>query len=610
MRTAHRLAFASLALVLGAATLAPLPGCGDSNRGNNVAMCPANCKKCNVDSTCGDCDPNVRGMCNGDTVIVCNSDGTFGEPKFCDVANNERCTNGACLSPCDVAASTHSYIGCDYWPTPLLNAQLDDMFDFAVVIANPETIGEGMTTGMSASVKVVAGNMPCKPDGNPDDAVQVTTVRSGETKVLILPWIYEVAQVAKDGVNQAGGSAQVEAGAYHLCSSLPVSVYQFNPLQFEKTIQKGTCPTPNDFFPTCHSYTNDASTLLPTATLGKEYMAISRGGNALQITPFGQPARAPTVTPGFFTIVATEDGTKVNITYSAYSESYNKGDMEEIFLNKGEVYEVTSARPKWDPKNPSKAPCVRGDMDFSGVYCDLGPDYDLTGTHIVADKPVALYGGHSCSFVPYNRWACDHLEDQIFPLATWGQHYLGAQTPPGTNGEPNLFRVISGANDNMITFGGLALPPITLQAGEWKEFVVNGAFEANSTGRMMVAQFMVGQNYNQLAARDGDPALGLVVPTEQYRKSYDFLTPDTYTHSYVTVIAKQGTSYTLDNMMMMMGFDTEVGSSGYGWVTTEVKPGPHRIYSDEPFGISVSGRSSFTSYLFPGGLNLNELDPG
>ena len=61
-------------------------------------------------------------------------------------------------------------------------------------------------------------------------------------------------------------------------------------------------------------------------------------------------------------------------------------------------------------------------------------------------KPVALYGGHSCSFVPYNKWACDHLEDQIFPLGTWGQHYLAAQTPAQVMGEPNLFRVISGSN--------------------------------------------------------------------------------------------------------------------------------------------------------------------
>lgn len=209
MRNAHRLALSFLALALGVSSVLPIAGCDGGTRGNNVAMCPANCKKCKPDLTCGDCDPAARGTCNGDTVIVCNADGTYGDPKFCDTANNEHCMNGGCLSPCDVAASTHSYIGCDYWPTPLLNAQLDSMFDFAVVIANPETIGEGMTTGRSASVKVVAGNMPCVPDGNPDDAVQVTTVKSGDTKVLVLPWIFEIAQVAQNGMSSSGGSVQM-----------------------------------------------------------------------------------------------------------------------------------------------------------------------------------------------------------------------------------------------------------------------------------------------------------------------------------------------------------------------------------------------------------------
>ena len=573
-----------------------------------TASCPAKCKDCRPDKTCGDCQPAIKGTCNGDTVVTCNADGTFGDPKFCDTANDQHCMNGACLSPCEVAASTRSYIGCDYWPTPLLNTNLDSMFDFAVVIANPVGSAEGMV-GPSAKVKVVAGDMPCVADGNPDGAIQITTVKSGEMKVVTLPWT-DVSQVANGNMTQSEFTQQVIAGAYHLCSSMPVTVYQFNPLQFEKQPTNGKCPNSADFNPPCHSYTNDASTLLPTSTLGKEYIVASRGGSALQVTPFGQAPRPATVTPGFFTVVGTENDTKVTITFAGNSDQHAIGDTDTVVLGKGEVLQVVSARPKWDPKKPKQAPCVRGDMDSSGVYCDLGPKYDLTGSRVVADKPVAVFGGHSCSFVPYNKWACDHLEDQIFPLGTWGQHYLAAQTPPGRQGEPNFFRVISGANDNMIMFSGVNEMPVTLQAGEWTEFMVEGAFEATSSGRMLVVQYMVGENYFGFGLQDGDPSMGLVVPTEQYRKSYDFLTPPTYTHSFVTIIARQGTSYTLDNMMMMVTLKNTVGSSDYGYETLEVKPGPHHITSDEPFGISVSGRASFTSYLFPGGLNLNELNPG
>ena len=609
-------------LLLALISMVPVAGCGDSNRGNNTATCPKGCMNCRADKSCGDCDPARKSTCMSDTVITCNEDGTLGEHKFCDSANGEHCMNGTCLTPCDVAAATHSYIGCDYWPVPLLNAQLDEMFDFAVVVANPVSGVEGVP-GPSANVKVVradpnGGPFPvCVPDGNPDNpspetVVQITTVESGKMKVLKLPWIYEVAGIQSNGMGGGEGTIQQPGGAYHLCSSMPVTVYQFNPLQFEKAPQNGRCPNNADFNPPCHSYTNDASTLLPTSTLGKEYIVASRGGSALQVTPFGMPPRAPTVTPGFFTIVGTEDDTTVTINYTGASDQQPAGGSDTVVIGRGEVYQAVSARPRWDPKFPNKAPCIRGDMDSSGVYCDLGPLYDLTGTHIVASKPVALYGGHSCSFVPYNRWACDHLEDQIFPLTTWGKHYLAAQTPPGRMGEPNFFRVISGAKDNLITFGGLTMMPVTLNSGEWVEFMVNGAFEANSTDRMLVVQYMVGENYFGVfnGVQDGDPSLGLVVPKEQYRTSYDFLTPETYTSSYVTVIAELGTSFTLDATVEMMGFDNEVGASGFGHKTIKVDPGPHHITSDKPFGISVSGRASFTSYLFPGGLNLNELDPG
>ena len=55
--------------------------------------------------------------------------------KTCDVAMKQRCVMGQCLSPCEVAASSHSYIGCEYWPTTTVTAQLNPYFDFAVVVA-------------------------------------------------------------------------------------------------------------------------------------------------------------------------------------------------------------------------------------------------------------------------------------------------------------------------------------------------------------------------------------------------------------------------------------------------------------------------------------------
>jgi hypothetical protein len=201
----------------------------------------------------------------------------------------------------------------------------------------------------------------------------------------------------------------------------------------------------------------------------------------------------------------------------------------------------------------------------------------------------------------------------MFPLNTWGQHYLAAQTFPSQMDEPNIFRVISGANNNTITFdSAMPMQQVTLNAGEWTEFVATGALDVRGSDRLLVVQYMVGENYFDRFVLDavGDPAMGLVVPLEQYRKSYDFLTPQTYTNQFVTVIALSGTTFTLDNQVMRMPFDNEVGGSGYSYKNDlRLDPGVHHISSDQPFGIAVSGTAAFTSYLFPGGLNLNELTP-
>jgi hypothetical protein len=103
--------------------------------------------------------------------------------------------------------------------------------------------------------------------------------------------------------------------------------------------------------------------------------------------------------------------------------------------------------------------------------------------------------------------------------------------------------------------------------------------------------------------------MGMVPPVAQFRTSYDFLTPDTYTSSHVTVVGRMGESFTLDGIVQSIGFNQSVGSSDYGYEVLQLEPGAHHIESTEPFGITVSGVAAFTSYLFAGGLNLLELAP-
>src|SRR5579871_1161756 len=197
------IAFLALALLA-------LASCKPGNRGHTdggAGMCPSACTMgCDSQGICHDCVP-LQNVCAGDIVVICNPDGTYGATqKMCDVANNEHCMGGICSTPCDVAAASHNYIGCDYWPVTTVNAQLNPYFDFAVAVANPLMVGDVVTSG-PATVTITIGNM----------MVAQKDVAPGDVQTIILPWVSEVSQNM-----QPETSALVPDGAYHLVSTLPV----------------------------------------------------------------------------------------------------------------------------------------------------------------------------------------------------------------------------------------------------------------------------------------------------------------------------------------------------------------------------------------------------
>ena len=55
-----------------------------------------------------------------------------------------------------------------------------------------------------------------------------------------------------------------------------------------------------------------------------------------------------------------------------------------------------------------------------------------------------------------------------------------------------------------------------------------------------------------------------------------------------------------------------VGTSGFGIARVTLSPttgGVHLLQASAPVGIQVSGYGSYTSYYYPGGLNLKTIAP-
>lgn len=534
---------------------------------------------------CAVCIPDSV-TCDSAGARVCLPDGSaWATTAGCDEELGLKCDvkSGKCVGPCAETGGGRSYIGCEYWPTITSNSGLDSHFSFAVAIAN--------TTTETASVTVRRQNK----------VVKKIAILPGVTATVQLPWIDELRHNVASTANfdTALPSELVVGGAYQVKSTRPISVYQFNPLQFE--LPDGTC---KQSLPGCHSYTNDASMLLPTTSLGTHYYAASMPVWAVA------SAVLPVSVPGFVAITATVDSTLVHVSSRSVIRpgpmvmAQKACEGQDFVLNRGDVLQLMAGVPKNALSAEAHAP-----------YRHFGPDFDLTGAEITASAPVSVISGHDCANVPYDQQACDHLEESMFPVPTWGNSAIAAppQSVPGAakadgKGDWQLVVILSGSANNELTFDppSIAAPLTLAKAGDHVVLpLTNQNFAVKGTGPIQVAQYLAGATVvDPTSTGIGDPAMTLAVPPSQFRKNYVFLTPDTYTFNFVNVIAPADTQVSLDKKPVTTAF-TPIGDSGFGVARLALTAGSHTIVADEPFGILVYGYAAYTSYIFPGGLNLN-----
>ena len=423
------------------------------------AVCEDPTPICVPEVGCRACRPGESECTDDMHARFCDADGMAWVTDDCDAALGESCVAGGCtdLSPaCQEARLANSYEGCDYWATQTINSGLRtdflESFHYAFVIGNRQDA--------AAHVEVQG----------PTGMLTELTVAPDSTQVITLDWNEELRRPATGTLPPlAFHSSLVHGGAFRVKSDVPVTVYQFNPLEYWP-------------IPMIGSFSNDASLLLPKHVLTGNYMVASRPTFMWRQT---QTAPDPDVytysgTPGFFSVVGVENDTDLTVTFKARTTAgttgsgiaaYSPGATATFHLDKYDVLQILSevpaectvVREELDPASPPPP------NELLAGYCDLGRDYDLTGTLIESTRPIAVFSGHDCSFVPYDRWACDHLEEQMFPLEAWSTNYL-ATRPHAIADEPSVWRVISREDGNHVTFMPDAWAPRDLDRGEFVEF--------------------------------------------------------------------------------------------------------------------------------------------
>jgi hypothetical protein len=578
--------------------------CGPDNKLVQLTNCRAHGQVCAMHDCqsakdcqgCQACRPSSVLCGEAGERMICRDDGSgYDQEESCDESTGQRCsvTSGLCEDLCAAAELEQSYIGCDYWAVATSNSQLafegqdaDGLcqpFSFAVVVANAE--------GVPASVTVQS----------PDQTPQTVTIAPGEAKAIQLPCSPEL----KGDTMSPDVSVRTSKAAHHITSDVPVTVYQFNPLEFQSTTAEGD---------KVYSYTSDSSLLLPTSSLSGNYVVISQPTLLQKLIRLEQ-----TVTrsgPGFVTIIGVDQApTDVEIVSSAHTQpsadgtipALAPGDHFSTTLAQGEVLQLLSAVPD---------DCVGNAGDNYGggtiTYCKVPKEYDLTGTQIQSAGKVSVISGHDCVFLPYNRWACDHIEESMFPVESWGKDIIVSisETVACQPTVPNMVRVLSSADRNNINFEPAVHEPVLLDKGDFVEFEVSKDFRITAASAILVAQFLLGQDYNGIhtsgSFAKGDPSMSLAIPVEQWRTRYPFLTPDTYTDNYVNIIAREHQLILLDDRVVS-GFAPIKGTQT---VTARVRitGGEHLAESEEPFGIVLYGYAPYTSYMMPGGLDLSHIN--
>ena len=602
--------------------------------GNTALVCKANGTGWNtlpcgdgvcLDGACTVCEPG-KIRCEGLKVMQCSADGgSWTQTSEC--AAGKKCLEGQCLDCYPGATQCNGTVvercsdlgvfqpdkdcaadgqGCllgkcfDACTLDIKssNAGCDywavDLDNIPSVIASPNyqySVVVANFTNAPADVTVYRKDGPTAQE---TQVIQRTVAASG-LETLDLP-------------TNIMGNAGIYYATYRVQSTAPIVAAQFNPLE------------------NIDVYSNDASLLLPSNTFGTQYIALVR--EEIQ----GQDANGNSAAwRGYVTVVAKEDDTTVQVTPTVACQA----GAGVAAMQAGQTYSFTLAR--YQVLN------IKSDQDGG----------DISGTLVTSDKPVGAYAGHDAA-VTSNQCCADHLEQQLFPVSTWGKTYVaGKSMKRGI--EKDYWKVVASEDGTVVSFAPAVNSSVQLNRGEVFEFPTDKDFVIAATKPIMVSQTLASSmeiGGPQICGSDadcapgftcdtlfgqgctaptcsfdgdtscpsgttckcqdlgcgcepiGDPALIYVPPVEQFRDEYIFLTPNKYRDDYVNITAPNDASVKLDGLTIPPGNFTPIASTQWKVGRVKVNDGVHTLTASAPVGLAAYGYDDDVSYGYTAGLNL------
>lgn len=495
---------------------------------------------------------------------------------------------------CELAEKSQTYIGCEFWPTITYNPVYHE-FPFAVVLANGGDVAADVTVERQGA-SVATASVP--PHG-------LATIK--------LPWVMELKGEEFTRTDATTGARKKESivvagGAYKLTTTLPVTAWQFNPLDYQQPAEN--CPGLPAGTTVCLSVSNDASLLLPTSAMTGNYRL---GGRSARLEGGGIDY---TSSQGGFAITATKDATKVDIQLSPDRKQEvgtgakigpavvatgtgvtggKPGDTISFTMNAGDVVELVGQWGAFEPE-------PHGDLSGSLINA-TGPVQVIAFNPLLSGVPTATDGNP------------DHIEETVLPAEVIGNRYVVAP-PTGPDGRVpgHMVRFFGNFDGTTLTYVGTAPTgaPTTLKAGEVVEIgPLTDAFVVESDQSFSIVSIMLGGTKQDpdMDLKRGDPSLTTEVTPEQFRKQYTFLAPLTYLQNFADILIPKDATVTLDGQPLT-GTPQPIGNGDWSIVREPLgsgMDGAHRLEASAKVGLQVMGFGSATSYSYPGGLDLKPI---
>ena len=310
-------------------------------------------------------------------------------------------------------------------------------------------------------------------------------------------------------------------------------------------------------------YTFDATNVVPTASLGTDYII--------------QAYRTQREGSTEFAVVATEDNTTVTMALSCPTLNKKKGTYT-IRLNRGQVYQATAEAEKGS----------------------------LAGTVIKADKKVAVFNGDIDLYIPDYKGYSDHIVEQAMPVQTWGKKFVVTKSQ-GQTADYVMFTAL--ADGTKIMKGGSEIATIgTCENYMYRMTEAAAYFETSEPCACYIYQSSRTSNSSQI----GDPAMIWVTPQEQGIKQITFATFKTSVirYHYMNVVVPTSAAGSMRlNGSVLSGFKTVPGNSEYSYLTKKIDHGTYTLGNDAAeFTAHVYGFGVDESYAYCVGGYLRKIN--